>query len=244
MMQVIDTVITKCIVLKENGSVIFRDREIVKTKLLGNSELVRYGYILDEKEKEERFQRFWEWCRNITREDNGNILKQAGSNTIDVFTELIHAEEEIDKPENRWNIRRFQKSIVYNTRIESRFDKPWVSGELTDKIRDEFKRTCRFTEIIEETIINDLEEENNEEIETGLYEELLGMFSMEYEISRLEVKKIEKFELEWEIVLTEEFMKKWREISNLKKKKRIEEFRKWYRENVTNCKSCNEPRIK
>jgi hypothetical protein len=138
-------------------------------------------------------------------------LKQTRSNTIDIFTELIHAEEEIDKPENRWNIRRFQRSIVYNTRIESRFGKPWVSEKLTDKIRDEFKRTCGFTEIIEETIINDLEEENNEEIdnnETSLYEELLNMFGTEYEISRLEVKKIEKLELEWEIVLTEKFMEK------------------------------------
>jgi hypothetical protein len=166
---------------------------------------------------------------------------------MDIFIELIHAEEEIDKSENRWNIRRFQRSIVYNTKIKSRFGKPWVSEELTDKIRDEFKRTCGFTKIIKETVISDLEEENNEEIDnnkTSLYEELLGMFGIEYEISRSEVKKIEKFELEWEIVLTEEFMKKWQEISNLKKEKRMEEIRKWYKENVTNCKSCNEPRIK
>jgi hypothetical protein len=246
-MQVMDTVMKKCVRLKEDGSIIFRDREIIKTKLLGNSELVRYGYILDEKEKEERFQRFWEWYRNITKEDNGSILKQVRSNTIDIFIELIHAEEEIDKPENRWNIRRFQKSIVYDTRVESRFGKPWVSGELTDKIKDEFKRTCGFTEIIEETIISDLEEENDREIdnnETDLYEELIGRFGMEYKMSRWEVKEIEELELEWEIVLTEEFVKKWQEISNLKKRKRMEELRKWYRENVTNCKSCNEPRIK
>jgi hypothetical protein len=122
-MQVIDTVMKKCVRLKEDKSIIFRDREIMKTRLLGNSELVRFGYILDEKEKEERFQRFWEWYENITKEDNGSILKQVRSNTIDIFIELIHAEEEIDKPENRWNIQRFQKSIVYNTRIESRFGK-------------------------------------------------------------------------------------------------------------------------
>jgi hypothetical protein len=126
-MQVLDTVMKKCVVVKEDGSIIFRDREIVKTRLLGNSKLVRFGYILDEKEKEERFQRFWEWYRNITRKDDGSVLKQIGSNTGDIFIELIHLEEEIDKPENRWNIRRFQRSIVYNTKIESRFGKPWVS---------------------------------------------------------------------------------------------------------------------
>jgi hypothetical protein len=106
-MQVMDTVMRKCVRLKVDGSIIFRDREIVKTRLLENSELVRYGYILDEKEKEERLQRFWEWYWNTTREDNESVLKQVGTNTEKIFIELIHLEEEIDKPENRWNIRRF-----------------------------------------------------------------------------------------------------------------------------------------
>jgi hypothetical protein len=57
-MQVIDTVMRKCIALKLDGSIFFRDKEIIKTKLLGNSELVRYGYILDEKEKKEDFKDF------------------------------------------------------------------------------------------------------------------------------------------------------------------------------------------
>jgi hypothetical protein len=202
--QVIEIVFIKCVRLRTDGSIFFRDREIIKTKLLGNSELVRYGYILDEKEKEERLQRFWDWYWNTTKEDNGSVLKQIGSNTGDIFIELIHLEEEIDKPENRWNIRRFQRSIVYNTKIESRFSKPWTSGELTDKIKDEFKRTCGFTEIIEETAISDSKEENNE---TSLYEELTGKFGMEYEMSEWEVKEIEELELEWEIVLTEEFLR-------------------------------------
>jgi hypothetical protein len=40
---VIDMVMKKCIVVRDDKSIVFRDREIVKTKLLGNSELVRYG---------------------------------------------------------------------------------------------------------------------------------------------------------------------------------------------------------
>jgi hypothetical protein len=55
---VIDTVMKKCVIVKDDKSIAFRDKEIVKTGLLKNSELVRYGYVLDEKEKEERFQRF------------------------------------------------------------------------------------------------------------------------------------------------------------------------------------------
>jgi hypothetical protein len=71
---VIDTVIKKCVVVRDDKSIVFRDREIIKTRLLENSELVRYGYILDEKEKEERFQKFWEWYSEITKENNRDIV--------------------------------------------------------------------------------------------------------------------------------------------------------------------------
>jgi hypothetical protein len=242
--QVIDTVMKKCVVVKENGSIIFRDREIVKTGLLGNSELVKYGYILDEKEKEERLQRFWDWYWNTTREDNESILKQIGTNTGEIFIELIHLEEEIDKPENRWNIRRFQRSIVYNTKIESRFGKPWVSGELTDKIRDEFKKTCGFTEIIEEVVISDPEEENNEESdssEVSLNKELRGMG---HEMERSEVEKLEKLDIEKEIILIDEFINKWWEVSNLSEKKMLEELEEWFIKNIVDCEKCNERRVK
>jgi hypothetical protein len=55
---VIDTVMKKCVVVKGDKSIVFRDREIVKTRLLENSELVKYGYILDEKEKKKDFRDF------------------------------------------------------------------------------------------------------------------------------------------------------------------------------------------
>jgi hypothetical protein len=206
---VIDTVIKKCLVVKDDKSIIFRDKEIIKTRLLGNSELVRYDYILDEREKEERFQKFWEWYREITRENNRSILNQIKSNTKELFTELIHLGEEIDEPRHRGTIQKFQKSIVYNMLIKSRFGKPWISRELTDKIRDKFKRTHRFTEIIEEVVISDPEEENNEEsddCEVSLNKELHGMG---YEMERSEVKKLEKLNIEKEIILTEEFINKW-----------------------------------
>jgi hypothetical protein len=101
---VIDTVMKKCVVIKDDKSIVFRDREIVRTGLLGNSELVNYGYILDEKEKEERFQRFWEWYREITRENDRSIVNQIKSNTKELFVELIHLGEEIDELKHRWVI--------------------------------------------------------------------------------------------------------------------------------------------
>jgi hypothetical protein len=87
-------------------------------------------YILDEKEKEERFQKFWEWYREITRENDRSIVNQIKSNTKELFVKLIHLGEEIDEFKHRWIIQKFQKSIEYNTSIKSRFGKPWISREL------------------------------------------------------------------------------------------------------------------
>jgi hypothetical protein len=166
-MTVINTVMKKCIIVGDNKSIVFRDKEIVKIGLLGNSKLIRYGYILDKKKKEERFQRFWKWYREITKENNRSILNQIKFNTKELFVKLIHLEEEIDEPRHRWTIQKFQKSIEYNMIIKSRFGKPWISRELTDKIRDEFKRTYGFTEIIEKAVISDPEKENSEESENS-----------------------------------------------------------------------------
>jgi hypothetical protein len=205
---VIDIVMKKCVVVRDDKSIIFRDKEIVKTELLENSKLVRYGYILDEKEKEERLQRFWEWYREITRENNRNIVNWIKPNTKELFVKLIHLGEKIDEPKHRWTIQKFQKSIEYNTSIKSRFSKPWISRELTNKIRDKVKKTHGFTEIFEEVVISDSEEENNEESdgsEVSLNKELHGMG---HEMERLEVKKLEKLDIEKEIILTEKFINK------------------------------------
>jgi hypothetical protein len=212
--------------------------------LLGNSELVRYGYILDEKEKEERFQSFWEWYSEITKKNNRNIVNRIKYNTKELFVKLIHLGEEIDEPRHRWMIQKFQKSIEYNMSIRSKFGKPWISRELTDKIRDKFKKTHGFTEIIEEVIISDSEEENNEESDgskVSLNKELRGMG---HEMERSEVEKLEKLNIEKEIILTDEFINKWWEVSNLSEKKMIEELEEWFIKNVVKCGKCNEERVR
>jgi hypothetical protein len=118
--------------------------------------------------------------------------------------------------------------------IKSRFSKLWISRELTDKIRDKFKKTYGFTEIIEKVVISDLEEENNKESngsEVSLNKELRGM---DHEIERSEVKKLEKLNIEKEIILTEEFINK----------KMLEELEEWFIKNVVDCGKCNERRVR
>jgi hypothetical protein len=84
-----------------------------------------------------------------------------------------------------------------------------ISKELTDKIRDKFKKTHGFTEIIEEVVISDPEEENNEESDgskVSLNKELHGIG---HEMERSEVEKLKKLDIKKEIILTEKFINKW-----------------------------------
>jgi hypothetical protein len=177
---VIETIIKNCVEVKENGSIIFRNEEIMKRKLLGNEELIKYGYILDGREREERFQRFSEWYKSIIEEKSGSIVIEEKYNTRRLFVEIIHLEEEIVKPEHRKKIEDFQKSFKYNKMIRIRYERPWVNRGLTNKIRDELMRTHGFTEIIEEIIIDNPEKEYNKESDdndVSLYEELIGILT-------------------------------------------------------------------
>jgi hypothetical protein len=134
--------------------------------------------------------------------------------------------------------------MEYNMMIKNRFDKLWVSRELTDKIRDEFKRTHGFTEVIEETVISDSKEKNNEESDGSKVSLNKELRDMKYEMERSEIKKLEKLDIEKEIILTEEFINKWWEVSNLSEKKMLEELEEWFKKNVINCGKCNERRVK
>jgi hypothetical protein len=122
---VIETIIKNCVEVKEDESIIFRDEEIMKRRLLGNNELIRYGYILDERERGERFQRFLEWYKNIIEENSGSIIIEEKYNTRRLFVELICLEEEIVKPGYKKKIEDFQKSFKYSELIRIRYERPW-----------------------------------------------------------------------------------------------------------------------
>jgi hypothetical protein len=108
---VIETIIKNCVEIKENGSITFRDEEIMKRRLLGNNELIRYGYILDERERGERFQRFLRWYKNIIEENSGSIVIEEKYNTRRLFIELIRLEEEIVKSGHRKKLRIFRNLL-------------------------------------------------------------------------------------------------------------------------------------
>jgi hypothetical protein len=61
-MTVIETVIKECMIIKEDGNIIIKDEEVVKSGLLIGRELVRFSKAMwyGKNEKEERFQRFWD----------------------------------------------------------------------------------------------------------------------------------------------------------------------------------------
>jgi hypothetical protein len=67
---------------------------------------------------------------------------------------------------------------------------------------------------------------------------------MGYEMKRLKVKKLERFDIKREIILTDEFIIKWWEISNLSEAKILEELKEWFTKNVEVCDKCNKRRVR
>jgi hypothetical protein len=74
-----------------------------------------------------------------------------------------------------------------------------------------------------------------------LNKELRGMG---HEMERSEVEKLEKLDIKKEIILTEEFINKWWEVSNLGEKKILEELEEWFIKNVIDYGKCNEKRVR
>ncbi|RGB22098.1 hypothetical protein C1646_678082 [Rhizophagus diaphanus] len=102
--------------------------EKVEENLLGNKELLKYGYIIEDDELDMRFTKFEEWLEDTKIA----IIKDRGYNTMKYFKEILHMEESIAEEENREKVKKFQKSITY--KWDNKHGKIWESDEFTDMI--------------------------------------------------------------------------------------------------------------
>jgi hypothetical protein len=153
--MVIKMIMNECIKEKD-GRITFEDEQVVKNKILGNTILKEYGYEIEDRDLEMRFQEFWKWLNERT------VPRKTISNTKELFRELLYLEAEIASNENRKKVQEFQKSITFEARPGSRYNKPWLNEKLTDDIIKGFIESRGFKDIEE---ITKLEEEEKELME-------------------------------------------------------------------------------
>jgi hypothetical protein len=105
-------------------------------RLIGNRELVKYGYILEDWDVEKRFQKFWDWYKTEWRTNRITIDIEI----IVKFRELVYAEEEIVKEDTK--IMDMMELIGPEVGIEITAER---INEMTEKIKGKFIETRQFT---------------------------------------------------------------------------------------------------
>ncbi|PKY62601.1 hypothetical protein RhiirA4_489338, partial [Rhizophagus irregularis] len=133
----------------------------VEENLLGNRELLTYGYIIEDDELDIRFLRFEEWLE----ESELTTIKDKKYINMRYFKEILHLEENIIKEENRDKVREFQKKIDYQW--SNNYVKPWKNDDLTDKIIGKLFETKGFNkeyDNVEELVSSNEEDDVSENI--------------------------------------------------------------------------------
>ncbi|RGB24085.1 hypothetical protein C1646_773590, partial [Rhizophagus diaphanus] len=202
-------VICEHYVFYEDNNMTLDDK--VEENLLGNRELLMYGYIIEDDELDMRFAKFEEWLEDIGIAE----VKNKGYNTMKYFKEILHMEESIAEEENREKVKKFQKIKI----IEER----GFIEEYSD---------------VEELISSD-DTEGSEDSDEH-YEMILRNYWIEkgHEIDIKEIKRILDFGVEHEVMKTKDFMEHYVTIKELNNEEIVKEFKKWYNTNIIECPLC------
>src|ERR1700722_160894 len=204
-------------------------------RLIGNPELIKYGYIIEDSDIERRFEKFWQWYGTILGEVKP--LKR-GIITFKIFKDLLFMEERIAEQSKR--VKELIASIEYMNKEAEITEEKYE--EVVQKVIERFIQTREFTKEPEEVDSEDsIESYTINEYEDEHFERTLRNYWLEngYEIDISEINRIINFRIEYEIMKTKEFMENYMSIMELDDEEIIEELRKWYNENVTECPICN-----
>ncbi|RGB33334.1 hypothetical protein C1646_743396 [Rhizophagus diaphanus] len=205
-------------IFDEENNIIINEEE-TEEEVLGNKELLKYGYIIEDNELDKRFMEFEEWLKE-------GIATIAGIkyNMMACFKEILHMEESIANEENRNIIRKFQKNMIIRkivkekgfTKENSDVDK-LGSSENENEMKKEKERT----------ILKDIDNNNKEKaigiaekwVEKGHINVTIGgimrLLKLGFDKLKLENDKklIEKYE-EYKDLLDDELIIKLNEINN------------------------------
>ncbi|GBC20740.2 hypothetical protein GLOIN_2v1765994 [Rhizophagus irregularis DAOM 181602=DAOM 197198] len=110
-------------------------------RLIGCPEIMEHGYILEDWDIENRFQKFWEWYGSIL--EFGVEVIHATPETIVIFRELLYMEEIIT--ENIGKVIDLTNTIVYRNPLREGESKQQEWERLIQKVLQRFIDTKQFT---------------------------------------------------------------------------------------------------
>ncbi|GET65659.1 hypothetical protein GLOIN_2v1815633 [Rhizophagus irregularis DAOM 181602=DAOM 197198] len=222
-------------------------------RLIGNEELIRYGYILEDWDVNIRFREFYEWHKVAILE----FIKWKDS-VIRKYKDILYEEAELKEDESTEKIEAFKQKIrsMLNTMgfeqlniDETDSDDTPRSYTITetDDGEEENLPISKNEEMSDEESDESIESNNVEETETTkVFEEIIRMDlkRMGYDVEITEIERIRKFGVTAKIITTYEFMKKYLTIWNLEDEKLDEQILQWRVENTKECGRCEIERLK
>ncbi|GET63838.1 hypothetical protein GLOIN_2v1848990 [Rhizophagus irregularis DAOM 181602=DAOM 197198] len=222
-------------------------------RLIGNEELIRYGYILEDWDVNIRFREFYEWHKVAISE-----FIEWKDSVIRKYKDILYEEAELKEDESTEKIEAFKQKIrsMLNTMgfeqlniDETDSDDTPRSYTITetDDGEEENLPISKNEEMSDEESDESIESNNVEETETTkVFEEIIRMDlkRMGYDVEITEIERIRKFGVTAKIITTYEFMKKYLTIWNLEDEKLDEQILQWRVENTKECGRCEIERLK
>ncbi|EXX55601.1 hypothetical protein RirG_223980 [Rhizophagus irregularis DAOM 197198w] len=228
-------------------------------RLIGCPEIMEHGYILEDWDVENRFQKFWEWYNTIL--ENDTKAKYVAPGAITQFRKLLYVEERI--------IELGEDEIVYLiTSID--YEEPWLSikeqnqrwDRYIQKIVQRFIETKQFTREPEDSE-SDEAKDSPESYELGntsddeeVYE-VRGEDNVEWTIRKLKGKieemggrftdkniyRMWDLKIRIELILTEDFLGTFFELMGLSDEKLKDEINEWLTKETLRCGNCRNKKL-
>ncbi|CAB4441474.1 unnamed protein product [Rhizophagus irregularis] len=229
-------------------------------RLIGNPELMEHGYILEDWDVENRFQKFWEWYDTILEYDMrvGHILPEA----MVEFRKFLYMEESIAEVDRHVMFNFVAsigyKNIPYRGRPGEEHRQMW--DRYGQKIKQRFIDTRQFTKEPEDSESDDaknspesyeFEEGVSDEYEVKLEDdiewtvELLKrkIEEMGGKFSDKDIQKIWDLQIRMELILTDEFLGTVWEVINLSNERLKYEVNEWLAKETIICEDCGNRKL-
>ncbi|GET54018.1 enzymatic polyprotein, putative [Rhizophagus irregularis DAOM 181602=DAOM 197198] len=223
-------------------------------RLIGCPEIMEHGYILEDWDVENRFQKFWEWYNTIL--ENDTKAKYVVTDAIIQFRKLLYMEERI--------VELGEDEIVYLiTSIE--YEEPRLSikeqnqrlDRYIQKIVQRFIDTKQFTREPEDPESDSPESYELEDSDGSIHYEIKIEDDVEWTVESLK-RKIEEMggrftdkniqrmwdlRIRIELILTEDFLGTFFELMRLSDEKLKDEINEWLTKETLICGNCRNRKL-
>ncbi|GBC32790.2 hypothetical protein GLOIN_2v1765994 [Rhizophagus irregularis DAOM 181602=DAOM 197198] len=222
--------------------------------LLRCPEIMKHGYILEDWDVENRFQKFWDWYNTILENEMKAIhVKKLA---MKLFRDLLY--EETEDLLRKEEVIELLLQIEYQNRCETDTQEggdAWI--RYVSKVRQRFIDTKQFTREPEDPESDSPESYELEDSEGSIHYEIKIEDDVEWTVESLK-RKIEEMggrftdkdiqrmwdlRIRIELILTEDFLGTFFELMRLSDEKLKDEINEWLTKETLRCGNCRNRKL-